>query len=117
MKRGTNKPLKRMEIFSIALGLTAGLSWIVFRKATYANLILQTGSLIPYFSMLKGLWRNPKNEPTKPWFMWSVVYLIVVTVVLLRWQGQWYDLVYPVGFVITHFTVFLFTLRRVKSDA
>ncbi len=112
---GKTERLKPWEWATVAFGTTAGTVWILSRDAFYANAVLQLGTAVSFIPIYAGLWKNPKREPILPWLVWSVVYVVFFFAVLLRWNGAWHDLIYPLTYVIIHVVVFFLTLRRVTQ--
>ncbi len=110
--RGKSEKLKPWEWVTVASGVATGAVWIISRHAFYANAVLQFGTFISVIPTYAKLWKDPRREPPLPWFMWSVIYIALCVVVMLRWRGSWHDIVYPLNYVLFHFAVFVLTLRR-----
>jgi len=93
--------LSGVEISALILGLIAIGVWKLSSPA-YANLVVQVAIAIGFFPTYKMVWKNPASEMARPWWIWTSGYTIMIGVVILRWQHQWTDLVYPVNCVILH---------------
>lgn len=109
--RGTTEPVSRSTLVSGVLGTIAGIAWAVFRKAEYANVILQAGTTITMLSLCGDLWKNPRLERSVPWLLWSVIYATFLIVAMKEWSGAVSELIYPLNYFILHLVVFLLTLR------
>jgi hypothetical protein len=107
--------LSRLDLWddiSLGIGLVSGLAWIYYKSATCANLILQISIVISFVPTYRGVLEDPKKERALPWYMWSTAYLLQLFVILLRWQGQYQDLVFPSLCFLLHAPVGLLTRRR-----
>ncbi|MFA6603250.1 MAG: hypothetical protein WCT10_00235 [Patescibacteria group bacterium] len=93
--KGKLSRLSRFDGVILAIGSTAGLIWWVSRDAAWANLLLQVAFLISNIPTFRGVWRDPLTEKPLAWFGFGLAYIISLIVVVLRWQGQWIDLAYP----------------------
>jgi len=112
--------LSRVDIWdgsALAIGVVSGLVWWWYHSATYANLILQLSVAISFVPTYRGAWKNPANEKAFPWYLWSSAYILSIFVIVLRWRGQYEDLVYPVNCLILHATVGLLTRRKITELA
>ncbi len=67
--------------------------------------------------MYRSVWKNPTVEKALPWCLWATGYGMTTLVVVLRWTGQYQDLVYPVAGICLHATVALMTRRKVAALA
>lgn len=107
--------LSRLDLWdniALGIGLVSGLAWVYYKSATCANLILQISIVISFVPTYRGVLEDPKKERGLPWYMWSTAYLLNLIVVLLRWQGQYQDLVFPSLCFLLHAPVGLLTRRR-----
>lgn len=75
--------------------------WIVFREATWANLLLQVDVAVSFVPTFRSLRRNPASEDPRPWLIWSGAYTLLVVTVVLRWEN-WWELLYPVNYLLLH---------------
>ncbi|MEA1925749.1 MAG: hypothetical protein U9M90_00685 [Patescibacteria group bacterium] len=97
---------------ALGIGIISSLVWWYYKSATYANLILQFSIAVSFVPTYRGVWNNSLKERALPWFMWSSAYILSIIVVILRWQSQYQDLVYPVNCLILHAVVGLLTKRH-----
>jgi len=107
--------LKETDIYdklSLVAGIVAGIVWWYYKSATCGNLILQAAIIISFVPMWKMVWRKPSKESALPWYIWSLAYVLSIVVVILRWNGQYRDLVYPVICFLLHLSVGLLTKRK-----
>ena len=109
---------KRMDFWDwlvLAIGAMAGVVWWWYQSATYANLIVVAAVAVSFIPLYRGVWKNPAIEKSLPWYIWTTAYALVTLVVVLRWKGQYEDLVYPVSMFFVHLAVGLMTLRKTST--
>lgn len=106
-RRGTKKAVELADWVILGIGLIAILSWWLFRSATIGNLIIQGAAVIAFIP----LYRAPQNEPPLPWFLWGSAFILQVSVVMLRWQGNVFDLVNPLQCLTLHAGLVILILR------
>lgn len=99
------------DVIAFFAGIIAALMWWWFHSATYGNLILQVAIFVAFIPTLRSAWKEPRREPSLPWFVWSVSFVILLLVVFIRWQEQYQDLVYPTVGATLHALVGIFALR------
>ncbi len=105
----------RLGVFDwccLGLGITAIGVWWIMRDVMFANFIIQASVTISFIPTYRGVWKTPHNERPVPWFLFSLCYVITFIVVVMRWQGQIQDLVFPLNNVVLHLLVGLLSLRR-----
>jgi len=110
-RREFKRPTK-MEIVILLVSAMAILFWWLYQNATYANLILQLGFVLSFVPTVRTIIRKPSSESALPWLMWGVVYCLLIATVLLRWNGEWSMLAYPIISAISHSLAGLLALRR-----
>ena len=91
---GKFKKLDVTDWCALAIGIVATVVWKL-TTASYANLIVQAAIIIGFIPTWHGVWQNPSLEKPRPWWIWSLSYSVAGIVVIMRWKGQWIDLVYP----------------------
>ncbi len=106
--RGRFKGVDRADLTALGLGILAAVSWAVFRSAASANLIVQAAIIIGFVPTWRGLWRGLVVERPLPWWLWSAAYVLALVVVIMRWNGEWVPLVYPINCIWLHASVPLF---------
>ncbi|HEY4490315.1 MAG TPA: hypothetical protein VJC12_03645 [Candidatus Paceibacterota bacterium] len=95
----------RMDVAVLGLDVLVVAYWFLYREATWANLLLQIDVAISFIPQFRGVWRNPDSEDWKPWLIWSVAYLLLLTTVLMKWES-WWELLYPINYFLLHVSVF-----------
>jgi hypothetical protein len=95
----------------LSIGIVSGLVWWWYQSATYANLIVVGAVVVSFVPLYRGLLKNPALEKALPWYVWTTAYVVLTVVGILRWKGQYQDLVYPVSMLFLHLAVGLLTLR------
>lgn len=104
---GKFKKLDVTDWFALAIGIAAIVVWKL-TTASCANLIVQVAIIIGFIPTWHGIWKSPSHEKPRPWWIWCVSYGIAGIVVILRWKGQWIDLVYPWLCVFLHASIPIF---------
>lgn len=111
------------ELSAMGIGLLSLTVWKLTaisgipNSALYANMIIQFCVVVSFIPTFRGTWKNPMTESYLPWFMWGFTYLASMSVVLMRWSGQYFDLAYYVIGTTFHLTVGFLALRAVKDNA
>jgi hypothetical protein len=104
--------LDAIEWSVFGLGMAACIVWVLFRSATFGNLLFQLPFAISFIPTIRGVWRNPETEASRAWIMFAAAYFISILVVLLRWQGHLQDLVFPINAFILHGLVASLSFRN-----
>lgn len=91
---GKFKKLDITDWCALTIGIIAVVVWKL-TTASCANLIVQVAIIIGFIPTWYGVWQNPSQEKPRPWWIWTGSYFIAGIVVIMRWKGQWIDLVYP----------------------
>ncbi len=115
--KGKLSKLDRWDTLALGIGIVSGLAWWYFKSATYANLILQISILISFVPTYRGVLEDPRKERALPWYLWSTAYLVGMIVILLRWQNQYVDLIYPFLCFLLHAPIGLLTCREKREAA
>lgn len=109
---------KRMDSWDqlvLVIGLIAGVVWWWYESATYANVVVIAAAAIAFIPLYRGVWKNPALEKSLPWYVWATAYSMLILVVILRWKGQYEDLVYPLSMFCLHLAVGLMALRKTAT--
>lgn len=113
--KGKFKKPKTGDYVVLVLGFLAILLWRFFDSAIIANFIMIFGGLIAFFPTYKNIVVDPSSEPPKPWFIWSLAFLLGTLVVLLyKWEGEYENLAYPVSAGMGH--LFIAVLSKIKNN-
>lgn len=113
------KQLKRpdkMDFVAIILGVLAVVVWKQYGSAKYANLIVQFAIIAGFYPTWRAIIKNPLCEYARPWWIWVIGYILATIVVILRWNNQWYDLVYPINCILLHASVALLGVVIVRVN-
>jgi hypothetical protein len=113
--RGKFDKLDIWDKLAFIVGVVAGLVWIGFKSATYANLVLQVSIFLGFIPVYRGVWKKPDCEKALPWLVWCIAYCFNAVTVALRWQGQWQDFAYPVTAFVYHLVVALLVILRTRN--
>jgi hypothetical protein len=101
---GKFRKLDVPDWFALILALGAVVVWEL-STAAYANMLAQFAIAIGFIPTWKAVRRDPLCEHPQPWWMWSSAYCVALVVVILRWRGQWSDVLLPVNCIILHASV------------
>jgi len=110
--KGKLSKLNLGDEVALVIGCFSIFIWWGYHSATYANLLLQVCIFISFIPTYRGVWRDVATEKALPWFIWSSAYILTITVVFLRWQDQYQDLVYPINCLLLHAGVGILAFRR-----
>ncbi len=111
LRRGKFKKLSGLtDMLVIIVGLTAAIVWKVYQSAALGNVTLQLAIVISFIPTFRDV--LIKDENPLPWLLWGVAYAFLLIVVILRWQHQPWDLVYPLVGVTFHLAVALLSRAR-----
>lgn len=97
---------------ALLIGVGAGLIWWFYKSALYGNIILQFSVLISFIPTYKDVWRNSSAEKAPPWYIWTSGYAFSISVVIMRWEDQWQDLVYPINCLFLHLGIALLSNKQ-----
>jgi hypothetical protein len=120
IKKGSFK-LDKVEYWVLAIGLLAILVWILTKfvwsleenkSAMWTNFLVLFAVSIGFVTTYRGVLRNPKNEPSLPWFIWTTAFFLQIIVVILAWDGKFQNFVYPVSMTILHLGVAIISLKK-----
>lgn len=92
------------EWLIIILDCTALLVWWAYDSVVYANMFLIFTAVISFVPITYSVWRNPETENAFPWWLWSIAYVLLSVVVIIRWE-KWEDVIYPLVFLILHLVI------------
>lgn len=114
--RGHFATIGKYDLAALFIGVVAVAVWLWFKSATFANMLAQCCVFIGFLPTYRSVWENPKNEKALPWFIWTLAYVFGTMVVILRWQGQWQDVVYFANCIVLHLVVALLTFRKSRKE-
>ena len=103
--------MKWGEGFLLILYVIAVIIWWWYRSALYAHLILVSAAIIAFFPIIINTWNDPMVEDAAPWYIWTVAYVLLFLVVVLRWE-KWVDAIYPVVSIFLSILVAVLALDR-----
>ena len=109
LRRGHFSLPTRFEWVLVALDCVAVFIWWWYSSAIYANLFLVLTAFISFIPIFLHVWKDPMAEDALPWYIWTIAYMTLALVVIMRWE-KWEDLVYPLVFAILHIVVAIFSL-------
>lgn len=105
---------KKREWFCTSLAIVGGIVWLVFHKASYANLIIVAAFAFSFQPTFSGVWRDPFTEKPLSWLLWTLSCVITTVSVALNKRPA-IAFVAPVSLAILHgVVVFLCSGARKK---
>jgi hypothetical protein len=113
--------LDKIECLVLVMGLIAIFVWALTKyvlnlekdkAAMWANFLILLSVSIGFITTYRGVLKNPKNEPTTPWFIWSTAFLLQIVVVIIAWNGKYQNFAYPASMLILHFGVGVVSMRK-----
>ena len=79
----------------LALGILAALVWWWKQSAFYAQVVLQIALFLGFVPIIISLLAHPGTENVWCWAIWTISFIFQTALVLMRWEGRYMDLVYP----------------------
>lgn len=98
----------RAILIAVIIAIVIVIKWENVEIAAYANIATQVGSGIAFIPTILRL----QDEDPRPWFMWSGSFLLVFVALLLNWQEKPVALFYPLGGMVSHFTIGVISSRK-----
>jgi hypothetical protein len=107
---------KKMDMWSLVIGLVAVFVWWRFKTAAGANMIIAFGIAVSIIPTIQGVLRDRKVETPLAWWFWTVAPVLTGIVVIMRGGGL-VALVMPALLVLCHGSVAVLAGRRLKGGA
>lgn len=104
------------DFVALAFGLSAAIVWATSGEAKYANIIVQAAIISGFVPTWRMVRRDPATEKPRPWWLWTIGYAASFAVVIMRWDGRWQDLAYPVLGIFLHASVPIIGTVRTQSS-
>lgn len=111
LRTGSIGGLSGIDETCLLLGVIAGVSWCLFKSASFAQIILQVAIVVGFIPTLAGAWHKPSSEPAFAWCLWVVAFIAQCFTVNFTWGGKRMEFLYPVNMVVFHGAVFALALR------
>lgn len=112
LMRGKFGKIDAWDRLVLVLGIVAGFVWWWRQSAEYANMLVVLAIAISFWPTYRGVWRDPTLERPAPWFLWTSAYVLFAVTVVLRWRGEYQDLLLPVSFALLHGVVGMLVMLR-----
>jgi len=96
----------------VLVSLSAVLLWTVFNTAIGGNLLNQVAYTLTFIPTYRNVLRNPNDEPTLPWALWTMAFVLNIIALALQPQAQPIDYVSPVVCLMHHVAITLLSRRR-----
>lgn len=84
-----------VEIVSVLLAIGIGIFWKTTKDTILAHLALQVVLVISFLPTIIGLLRRTLKEWPLSWCFAVLSYVFLITAIIIDWQGNWAELVYP----------------------
>lgn len=114
MYAGKLTRLRALDALILAIGIAAVVVWFHYRSATFANLVLQAAFAISFIPTFRDIWDDPGKESVVPWFLWGSAYVLLIITVLMRWNGNIAEAVYPFSSFFFHTSVGVLVIVRMR---
>lgn len=108
--RGRLAALNVYDEIALAIVIAVVIVWWWTESATKAQKLLQACGFVGFIPTYLSVWENPGNEPLLVWVIWTLMFMIQIEVVRLRWRGQRMDIVYPINLATLHLIVVVLLL-------
>jgi len=92
---GSLRALTRNDTVAISIAILAVIFWKWSSNAWYGNVLVQLAVIMSFTLTIVGVITEKRREWWIPWALWTGCHLITLGIVLLRWTGDLYALVYP----------------------
>ena len=112
LSTGKFRQIDTLGWVTFGLCFFAGFAWWLFRSATFANILSVGIVAVSFIPIYRTLWKNPSHEKALSWFVWASAYTFLALVVILRWDGNFVCLIYPLTMIPLHLAVALMTLHK-----
>ncbi len=94
------------------VSLVAVLLWVLYRTAAGGNLINQIAYCLAFIPTYRNVLRDSRNEPTKPWLLWTIAFVMNVIALTLQPKTQLMDYVSPIICFVHHAAITTLSLRK-----
>lgn len=107
----------RVDWFDGIVALISVIAIVLWKlsDASVGNWFNQIAYSMAFIPTYRNAWRNPKDEPTKPWLLWAIAFAINIVALALRENSQPMDYVSPVICLIYHSIMVGLSLRQPKK--
>lgn len=113
--KGKFKKPGKGDYFVLSVGVLSIFLWNYFDSAMIANFMMLFGGLIAFFPTYQNIIEDSKAEPPKPWFIWTIAFFLGAVVVVLKWDGDYENLAYPVLSGFGHLFIAIFSTIRISK--
>ncbi len=94
------------------VSLIAVLLWVLYRTAAGGNLINQIAYCLAFIPTYRNVLRDPRNEPTRPWLLWTLAFVLNIIALTLQPKTQLMDYVSPMICLAHHTAITALSLRK-----
>lgn len=91
----------RKDWLYAGLGAIAGILWLRFHQAGYANLVITGAILISFGPTFRGVLRDPTKEIPRSWILWTAACLVTTLNVALQHKSL-IAYVSPIALALAH---------------
>jgi hypothetical protein len=100
-----DKLIALVSIIAIAI-------WMMYRTAAIGNLINQVAYTLAFVPNYRNVLRDSRNEPTKPWLLWTIAFVLNIIALSLQPKTQSMDYVSPVICLVHHAAMTTLSMRK-----
>jgi hypothetical protein len=95
-----------------SVSLIAVMLWIAYNNAEAGNWLNQVAYSIAFIPTYRNVLRNPLDEPTKPWFLWTIAFVLNIIALAVDPKSQPMDYVTPAVCLVHHTALTALSLRK-----
>ncbi|HXF44018.1 MAG TPA: hypothetical protein VNK70_00950 [Candidatus Paceibacterota bacterium] len=88
--------MRGVDIICLVLAIIVGVVWKM-TDGVMANLLLQGVMVLAFVPAAVGVYYNRAKEKPLPWALAVASYVLMTTIILIGWQGNWEALVHPLA--------------------
>lgn len=90
------------DALALVLGLVAVIFWWLYQSAAFSNIIIQGAIFLGFIPTYRSVWEKPEAERFRPWWIWAVAYIVMISTISLSDESHWQDFVYPGNCLVLH---------------
>jgi hypothetical protein len=97
----------------VCISLIAIVLWVVFHAAAAGNLLNQIAYTLAFVPNYRNVWRNPSDEPTRPWGIWTMAFVLNLGALMFQPKTQTMDYVTPSVCLFHHLVMTVLSKRKI----
>jgi hypothetical protein len=113
LRKNRDLSFSRLDVCVVLCGTVAIIIWQL-SSATYGNWFNQIAYALSFTPIFRNAWKNPGNEPTRPWAIWTAAWVLNIAAVAIDPTATPSKFVVPVICLLYHLATTLLTLRKTQ---